>query len=214
MLTRRSVMIGGACFAVACSTTSQSKRKKKGVSNSIELVGINAFDAVFTQARDIDKILDRARKQIRNGRTNLNSALGLTQGTPWADAVSQLQKKGGSKLRLASSGGGFKLQASDAVPNNVKSAVSAMNSTLGNYRTALTQMANLPKEIKQLNAAAAKFPDRIQRNYNNLGISAFELPQILSTTSNNLQMMSRFPKRVTKLSGDINSNLNVVRKLF
>ncbi len=199
-----------ASTVVGCAK--QTTSTGGALSNDIEMTGVPAFDDVFTQVRDVDERLDSARVALRDGRTTLNSALGLTKGTPFADAYAELLDRAQGKLQLVVEGTTPQLAVSDAVPSNVQTAVDAANSSLQSYQTALTDVTSVKDEIGDLVTACEAFPTQLASDAGSLGITLSQIPDIASTLDHNLGLMKNFPNRVDKLSGELVANLDTVRK--
>ena len=126
-----SILLFGLLLSVQASAKNKDddgdkNGKKKG--DQITMTGIDAFDSVFKQVGDIDHTLAGIEGQLRDGKNNLNSALDLKKGTTLADGLAELQKRGGSKIKVATDRGSMpRLEAEDGVPTNVRNAVNAVN---------------------------------------------------------------------------------------
>src|SRR5688572_2378284 len=132
----------------------------------VERTGIAAFDDVFERVGEIDRRLDRADGQLRDGKTNLNTALGLKQGTPISDGLAELQRRAGNKLDLSIGNHAIpKLSASDAVPSDVQSAIDAVNGMTTNFSGSIEDLAALAPEIDKLVKQSAKIPSRLKDEF-------------------------------------------------
>ncbi len=200
-------VLGPACAKKGSTTSGGS------LANNIEMTGVESFDAVFREVRDVDEKLDAARVSLRSGRDGLNSALGLRKGTPFTDAVGELQQRADGKLQVVLDGGSPKLAVSDAVPGNVQAAVDSANKSLGDYTTALSDLTAIRDDLDRLVSAAESFPMQVKEDAGSLGLRLSELPAIASTLNHNLGLMENFPNRIEKLTGELSANLAVVTSL-
>lgn len=180
----------------------------------IKMTGIDAFDNVFREARDIDNRLDGAREKITSGRNNLNSALGLTKGTPFKDAVSDLRAKTKGKLELVMQGATPQLKVKDAIPTNVQSAVDSLNGSMQNYKNAADDILGIKGEVKSVVNAVKDFPSRLSQDYKSMNISLVDLPDQINTVKNNVRLIGNFPHRVDKLTGELTGDIAMVGNLF
>jgi len=197
------------CLTAACAKTGSSS-SSGSTQTDIELTGIDSFDSIFTQAHDVDERLDSARQAMKDGRSNLNSALGLSSGTPFSDALTDLRDRAQGKLQLVTSGGGLSLTTSDAVPSNVQAAIDSLNSTLSNYQTAISDLAGIKDDATSLASAGKDFPSKLQSDFKNLDLSWNEVPTKLETVRNNVRIMGKMPTRIDKLTTSMRSNITAV----
>lgn len=211
MLNRRELLIATAPLLLGIGCAGKKTGSK---ATDIELIGIESLDSLFREAKDIDSRLDNARQALRDGRLSLNAALGLTEGTPFEDALNDLASKAKGKLSLAAEGGGLSLSVNDAVPSNVQAAVDSLNNTLANYKAAMLDLTNLKGDVEKLVSAAQALPDQLQKDFKSLGIGITELPKALSTTRDNVRIIANMPSRVEKLGTAMKSNVTTVTRVF
>lgn len=184
------------------------------LANNVEMTGIESIDSVFREARDIDVRLDNARTSLTVGRDELNAALGLSEGTPFADALADLQAKAQGKLQVTMNGTTPTLSVSDAVPANVQAAVDAANRAVGNYQAAVDELLGVKDELQGLVSACQALPGQIQKDAGSLGLKLTEIPKTLGTVNDNLGLVQNFPNRVDRLTGELNANLQAVTGAF
>jgi len=198
-------------LSIGCA---KSGKTAKAMPDQIEMTGIESFDSLFRQAKDIDSRLDSARSTIRDGKNQLNSALGLADGTPFKDAIADLQSKAQGKLKLAMNGSTPQLTVSDAVPANVQAAVDSLNGTLNSYKSAIDDVAGIKGDVQNLLSASKALPSQLQSDFKNLNVGLTELPGKLRTVNDNLKLIGNMPNRVTKLSTALANNVTVVTGTF
>jgi uncharacterized membrane protein YgcG len=194
-------------------------RKKK---DGIQVTGIKSFDKVFKEVGAIDNRLASAETELRLGRTNLNAALGLPKGTPFADALADLQNKAGGNLRLGLSNGAIpKLEAADAVPANVQNALDGFNGFTENITSSITDVKNLSKDISGLVDATTKMPQNLIAEFSkssgggvNIIEKLFILPGAVKATGHNIKIVTGLDDRVTGLSHRMTDLVDVVNSSF
>lgn len=213
MMNRRELILGVLPLAMTIGCASKSGTGSSDVTD-IQLVGIDSIDSLFREAKSIDQRLDNARTALRDGKTSLNSALGLKDGTPFTDGLNDLASKAQGKLKLLSADGGLALSVSDAVPSNVQAAVDSLNNTLANYKTALLDLGNIKGDVESLVSASKALPDQIQKDFKNLGIGITELPAALRTARDNVRIIGNMPTRVEKIGTAMKANVTAVTTAF
>lgn len=194
------------------------KRKKK---DGVQETGIKSFDRVFKEVGDIDTRLASAESELRLGRQNLNTALGLPKGTPFADALADLQNKAEGKLRLGVSNGAVpKLEPTDAVPSNVQAAVDGFNGFTANLTSSITDVSHLSSDITRLVDATAHMPENLVAEFSKSsgGVSIIEklfvLPKAVKATGHNIKIVTGLDDRVTSLSHRMTDLVDLVNDSF
>lgn len=198
------------CLALACAKNTGSSAGGS-LANDIELTGVDALDQVFVEARDLDELLDNARVQLNSGRSNLNSALSLPQGTPFADALSELSGRAQGKLQVVMDGQTPAIRTTDAVPSNVQAAVDSANGALASYQAALADVTRVGQESAEVARAVGSLSETITTDAGSLGLKLSEIPSVARTAQHNLGLVQNFPNRVDKLTGELVANLDAVR---
>jgi len=192
--------------------------KKKG--DQITMTGIDAFDSVFKQVGDIDHTLAGIEGQLRDGKGNLNTALDLKKGTTLSDGLAELQKRGGSKIKLATDRGAMpKLEAEDGVPTNVRNAVDAVNAMTANFGGSLDQLTSLAPDIEKLAKQSGKMPGRLVEEFKKSGNGGlfdrlFKLPKAAKALKGDIAVTTGLPDRAAGLSDRMNDILGTVEGSF
>jgi hypothetical protein len=196
-------------------------KKGKGPKNGIQVTGIESFDKVFREVGDIDERLWSAENELRTGRQNLNAALGLAQGTPFTDALADLQTQAEGKLRLGMSKGAVpKLEATDAIPANVQAAVDGFNGFTTNLTTTLSNVNGLSSDITRLVDATSAMPQNLIKEFSkgDGGVSIIEklfvLPKAVKATTHNIEVVTGLDDRVTSLSNRMTDLVSLVHSSF
>lgn len=215
MTTARTLIVALLPLTLALGCPKTGSTSGGSTVTDIELTGITSFDNVFREARDLDERVDSAKAALDSGRSTLNAALGLAEGTPFADAVADLKAKAEGKLQVVvEEGGGLSLQASDAVPANVQAAIDSLNATLTSYKTAVADLAGAKEDVTALVEATKDFPSQIQSDFKSLDIKLTELPGKLETVRDNVRIIGNMPERVDKLGGAMQDNIEVLTGTF
>ncbi len=183
---------------------------------SIQTLDISSLDEIFSDASDIETKLTRARKKRKNARQNVNTILGLDPKTSFADSLTELKSRGNGKIKVAMSGSVPTLQATDAVPSDVSSAISAVNSAVQSYATMLTNLRDVPTQSKQIARKVKKLDVNDLRS--EMGtFSIVEIPtriQQVRTFKTNLEVTAGLPKKANNLVQNLGSDVQAVRDVF
>jgi hypothetical protein len=212
---------GGGQQAKKGKKGGQQKEKPRKKKDGVQETGIKSFDRVFKEVGDIDGRLADSESQLRKGRQNLNAALGLPKGTPFSDALADLQNKAEGKLRLGVSNGAIpKLEPTDAVPANVQTAVDGFNGFTQNLTASIANVGDLSKDITRLVDATAHMPKNLVDEFSKSsgGVSIIEklfvLPKAVKATSHNIKIVTGLDDRVTSLSHRMTDLVDLVNSSF
>lgn len=154
---------------------------------TIEMTGVADIDNIFTKANAPIESLRSARMKIENISPSLVQALGLTEGTPFSDALADLMEKAEGKINLAISEQGMpSLEPGDAVPENVSSAINGVNQGVSDATAAVAELAQIPAQIQEVIAAAQSFNPK---SLIDSGVKPLEAPKLMKTISSNLKVL-------------------------
>lgn len=140
-------------------TTTEEAADKDSDGIQILDTGLEDVDSFFAAAKAPIGTLTSTRQGIDKLQLDLNTALGLAEGTPLADAIADLKSKAGDSLTVAMDGTMPKVTASDAAPENVTTAVDALNSGVDEIGKLVGGLAQLPAQIAELIQEGQKFSD-------------------------------------------------------
>lgn len=194
-------------------------KKSKKDDHGVQETGIEAFDSVFVRVGEIDAHLTSADTELKTGKKNLNDALGLQRGTPFADGLDELQKRAEGKLQLTlTKGAAPKLSPTDAVPTNVQSAVDAVNALTSNMTTSLTDLESLAPEIQGLIGETGEMPDRLMSEFSGGSASLlqklFVLPKTTKALKADIDLTMGLDDRATSLTHRMTDMMNLVTTEF
>jgi uncharacterized protein YoxC len=223
-MTKRH-LVRALAFALAAASVSPAwapdawagkgdKEQKAKDWAEIEKVGIPSIDAVFTKVAEMQRSISTVELSLTSANTNLTTALGLPQGTPFADALADLQQKADGKLKVVTEGGTPKLTTSDAVPSNVQAGVDAVNGFTGGIGTSVTALQQIPSQaqavIPEVQALPAKFPAEAK----DLGAKVTEIPKMLSAIKNNVDATVQTPARAEAALTALTGTLTTITSTF
>ena len=192
------------------------KEPEKGKAEvpTIEMTGLEAFDAVFTEFKNIDDKVANAESAMKTAKRKLNEALALEKGTPLKDGIADLKAKSEGKVKVAMKGKQPTLEASDAVPENVANAIQAVNEMTEQLTISIDELASVPEDIKRLTEASAAFPSTIKDELTKSGAKITAAPKILKTLKGNIAATSQLPDRSGKVAGRAGSMVMMVADTF
>lgn len=185
-----------------------------GASTALEMkmVGVPDVDNVFSQANDPLKSVNDAKGKIASLNTNLAAALGLSEGTPFADALNDLKTKGEGKVKMAVDAKGLpKLSASDAVPENVQKAIDAVNAGVDDVKTAVDLLAAVPDQCKEVASAAAGISPS---SFTGAGVSPTQVPKMMKTVQGNIKTLGMVPDEVKGLVDNSTALFSTIQSTF
>lgn len=178
----------------------------------IAMTGIADADAkVFAPAKAIHDTLAGIEASLKAGTDAFTSALGVTEGTPLADALASLKSNAGDSLTVAMDGTMPKISVADAAPDNVKAAVSSLNDLVDAHVSALDQAKDLPAQAQAL-VAAAQTLDPAAMAKQAAG-NPMDIPKVLKTINNNLKAVSSTPDRVKNVTNTVSGNVEAIKGL-
>ena len=212
----RSVML----LAFLCvAFTSHPVEAKKKRTQSIEMTGIQSFDKVFRKAREADKSLQSAERNVRKSKNALRKALKLTKKTTYVQGLKELKQRAMGKITVVMQGGVPTLKAREAVPSDVMAGINAVNTLSKSIPSSLRDMKQVTAASTAMYKRAKNFPSNIQAELASKGSDGlvaviFKAPKIAKTTVKNLKVMRTLPKRSATVSKDLGQMSNAIRKTF
>jgi hypothetical protein len=181
--------------ATADAAPKAAKAAKETPLLTIEATGIAEFDDVFMKAKAIHDTLDAQDKNLTEARNALVTALGVATDAPLATAFADLKTKANGKLKLAMKGKTPRLEASDAIPDNVQAGIDAVNKLLDASESAIAAGVGLVPQSKELVAACSAFPAKLT----SMGLEPMKLMDASKKVTNNVKATGATPERVDKL---------------
>lgn len=198
------------------SLTAPTVQAKKASASQISTIGIRSFDRVFRDARQLDSTIISAQRTRRSGRQNLNAVLGLNPQASFENGLRELRARGNGKLRVAARGGVPTIQARDAVPSGVQSAVTAANSAISDYQTLLTDLVGLPSECQAVVRSARQLSLsnlRSESAIRSISDISRRFKQVRQFRSN-INAMQQLPNKSQRLVNNLQGDVGAVTTVF
>lgn len=161
----------------------------------IEATGISEFDGVFMEAKAIHDVLDVEDTKLKEARKQLAIALGVAEDQPLKTAFDELLKKANGKIKTALKGKMPRLEASEAVPENVQTGIDSVNKLLDASESMIDHGVELGPKAKSLADACVAFPERLT----NMGLDPMKLASASGKVLNNVKATGATPDRVDRL---------------
>ena len=183
---------------------------------TISRLDIASLDNIFSDAASIDSRLTSAQRKRKSARKNINSILGLSPKTAFSDSLVELKSRANGKVKVVMQGSVPTLKATDAVPSDVSSAISAVNTAVKSYSTMITNLRDVPGESKQIARKAKKLDVSDLRSE----MGAFSITAIptriqqVRDFKTNLQVTSALPKKASTLVQNLGADVQSVRDVF
>jgi hypothetical protein len=193
----------------ALAAPKKEQKEEKALPQIVE-TGIAEFDSVFMKAKAIHDTLDGEDKKLKEAREQISIALGVATDAPLKTALADLNTKAGGKLKVALEGGTPKLQASEAVPENVQKAMDAVNKLIDVSAGAASKGKELYPQAQELAKAAADFPGKLP----NLVSDPMELAKKTKVVTTDVKVTAATPERVDRLVKSVDGTFADVKGAF
>ena len=161
----------------------------------IEKIGIAEFDDVFMKARAIHDNLDEQDLKLKEARTNVNTVLGVATDAPLATAFQDLKTAANGKFKIVLKGTAPKLEASDAVPENVQKGLDAANGLVDVVVGTIAEGKKLEPQAKELAGAVVAFPGQLS----GMGLDPMKLLAATKIVTANVKATGSTPDRIVQL---------------
>jgi hypothetical protein len=213
---RFAVLFAGlVASAIAFETVASAKDSKDTVAAEIQTTGIKPFDEVFLQAKDIQTNLTGSKAKLQTANDNVDSSLGLAKGTPFADAMKDLNAKANGKVKVAVNGKMPTLTAEEGCPENVKASVDTANKAFVEIGAVADNLAQVPAQAQALADQAAQFPGQISAKLiTDSGLKVTDVPKVTKTVKANLTIVAQTPAQAKAVGDQAVSMLDSVASTF
>jgi methyl-accepting chemotaxis protein len=208
---RIAVLLVGLFASAAFDTAASAKDTAPP---EITATGIKDFDDVFMQAKDIQTNLTTSKTKLQTANDDVNTSLGLTKGTPFKDAMADLNKKADGKVKVAMTGKTPTLTAADGCPANVKASVDATNKAVGEISAVVDNMATLASQSEELAKQSEQFVEKAPEAISKSGISVTQVPKVTKTVKTNVGIVEQTPGQVKALGAEATGMLDAVASTF
>ena len=219
MVSFRRMTVWGAVMACLWALGPlDSAWAKKGASQEVELTDIKSFDKVFRSAREIDRKVTSAEKEVDRSQKNLNKALGIKNDEPISKALAQLNRRADRKITVVMDGSVPKLKATDAVPKNVEDGIDAVNKMTRGFVGSIADLSGAADESKTLKKRAEAMPGNLKDEMKKDGAGwldlILKLPKTAKTLTHNTVIIASLPGRSTRVVKDMTGVVSAVKSEF
>jgi hypothetical protein len=191
---------------------------KKGATEAADMtmqqIGVPSLDAYFGKAGDMVNAVVTARTNIQTANANINTVLGLKEGTPVADALADLKTKAAGKIKVGMKGNVPTLEPSEAIPENVQAGIDAVNgllAALGSTAEAMKVVTtNAPALVTEGKALVSKVPAEAAA----AGLKVTQVPGAVKAFGKNLDIIVSLPGESKKLVDESVNTFNIVKSVF
>jgi hypothetical protein len=194
-------------LALGLAFATPALAKKGDDDEGIIKTGIVSFDRVFNDVASIDRRLSNAQAMLGDARVNLNTALGLKEGTPLKKGFAELKERADGKVDLVMKGAIPTLEAKEAVPSDVTKGIDAVNGFTGNLVASLNDLAAVPGDARNLVQKTKTFPASLQKELQggNLIDQLVAGPKVAKALTHNLGVTKALPTKADRVVGRMNS---------
>ena len=212
----RILMLAFVFGVVGVSHPAEAKKKRP---MKIEMTGVKSFDKVFKKAREADRKLKSAERNVRQSKQALRKALKLSKKTTYVQGLKELKVRAKGKLTVVMQGGVPVLKAREAVPTDVMAGIEAVNTLSKTIPGSLRDLKAVSAASRSMYSRARKFPNNIQKELSSTGADGlialiFKAPKIAKVTLRNVKIIGGMPKRAASVSKDLGQISNSIRKTF
>jgi hypothetical protein len=158
----------------------------------LEESGIDSVDELFAKAKEPIDTIRTARMKVDAVAPNLNKALDLPEGTPFADALADLKGKAEGKIEVGMNGDVPTLKAADGVPANVQNAIDGLNTGIKEAIDATMKLSEVPAQVQEVIAAAKSFDPKSIK-------PVTAVPKATKALTGNMKVLGKAPAEVEAL---------------
>ena len=224
---RHWMIFAAALFALGMSTSAEAGKKNKPPKGDdteqasedeaegivIQETGVADIDTLFGKAKAPVDTITNTRLSMEKIDADLVTALGLTEGTPFADALADLMAKGEGKINLAvEDGKAPTFSAEEGIPANVQASIDALNSGFEELMTVSAALPQVPDQIMAVVDEAKTFAD--VSKLTSMGLKPLEAPKTLKLINANLKALGKAPGEVTELTASLSDMMGTVTSTF
>lgn len=150
----------------------------------MEETGSAKLDGVFKRAETPIETLDTVRADVRSVNTELVKSLGLKEGTPFKDALADLQEKAEGKINVSFEDNKMPtFKAEEGVPDNVQASIDGLNTSFGKLTSAEDKLGKSAEELMSVSTDAADLISAPKE----LGLKATQVPKAVSKGNKNVK---------------------------
>lgn len=195
-------------------TTTSEAQAGQGGQVGIKTIGVESYDAIFIQARKIDRTVTQAERNVKQAKLGFNQVMGLTNKSTYVEGIAELQRRAGKSISMAFRGQTPQVSSSKHLPANVQQGVTALNNVLTNHVDALKKLSKVPKQTIALTQEVRSFSTQFQNGIDQMPLSALTNVQKAKTVRKNVRRMSNIPERTKRIVQKITNQLRNICAAF
>lgn len=179
---------GGTVALTLPVQTAHAKPAADEVAFDIEIVetGSAPLDSIFDKSQQPIETVASLRDEIRGVKGKLVESLGLTQGTPFKDALADLQKKSEDKINVSFADKKWPtFEVQEGVPENVRASVATLNSSLTELFAARDKLKEAGAVLEQIADEASE----LAAEPSNLALKATAVPKAVLRSKKNVKAL-------------------------
>ncbi|MBN1337506.1 MAG: hypothetical protein JXB39_16255 [Deltaproteobacteria bacterium] len=211
-------VLGIACMATTGDASAAKKeapaQQEAEAELTIQKTGLASMDQFFGQVQGLVDRLQAAQKQLHQGSTNLNTALGLTMDGPLQSALTSLKDRGEGKLSVAMEGNKPRLKAADAVPANVQQGIDAVNDMVDADLAAVEACEHVATESEPLAEKAPGMVMKVPADAKGAGLKVTEIPAVTKKVKHNVDVTTALPDQARKTLAAAKESIDLVTAVF
>ncbi len=194
------------------------KEKKSGGADTVEITfeetGIASFDEVFNKASDLNQRLVTSQTELKGLNDAIATALGLTEGTPVNDALSQLKTDAAGMLSVSMDGMTPKVEVTNPdAPDNVKAGIDAVNAAAAAIPNIIEALKAIPDDGMAIVEAAKALPAQVTTEIQSAGLTGPDALKLPGKVKNNVKNVGMIPTTATAVLGEATNTLEAIKGL-
>jgi hypothetical protein len=153
----------------------------------MEATGSDALDSIFKKSEGPIETVATIDADIKGMKMKFVESMGLTGGTPFADAIADLSTKAEGKINLAFDENKWPtLEAKEALPDDLKNSLATLNSSLVEMKSARAKLKEAGKQMSLVVEEATELSSEPK----NLGLKATKVPKAIVKSKKNVKSLN------------------------
>lgn len=154
------------------------------------------FDSVFAKVKAIDDTIEAQTTTLNTARTNVNTVLGVAEGSALSDGLKAAMAAAGGKLTLDTAGGTPHVKAASGADDTTKKNADAINGLVDAGTSTVKTATDLVPQAAALVEACKDFPANIKT----IITDPAELLKATPLLMKDMKATSETPARIKALS--------------
>lgn len=189
-----------APIALAPVEAQAAKVSEKKDIPEIEMTGIEAFDSVFRQVKDIHGTLDNVQGRLDTATNQIAAAVHQPEGTSLAMSMWELKQQVQGPIEVKMQGTTPKLTVGGNGAGEAEAAIQAVNTAALEVAKLPADLAQLPQQVMALVNSCKAFPSQLNPQLlQEAGLKPLELPKVAKTLGRNVKATAATPQRIESL---------------